>query len=74
MTVKAVFAGLLPHIRYPETHLHPSAQVALADLMLALEHPIRTVVLHLTNGRTPILALPKEFLPDEEDSDEAGEV
>jgi len=57
----------LAHVRYPEAHLHPSVQVALADLFIALQFPIKTVVMHLTHGRKPILALPKELIADEEE-------
>lgn len=68
MTVKAIFDDdVLPHLRYPEAHLHPSVQAALADMLVALRYPMRAIVLHLTHGRTPILALPKELIADEED-------
>jgi hypothetical protein len=74
--VKATFEDdVLPFLRYPEARLHPSAQAALADMVIAMQQPIRAVVFHLTNGRSPILALPKELIADEEDSqDDSGQV
>jgi len=54
--------GVLVHFRYPESHLHPDAQCALGDLLLAMNTPWRCVVYHLTNGRKPMLAIPKKYI------------
>jgi hypothetical protein len=56
----------LPQFRYPESHLHPGVQCALADFFIALRHPWPSVLHHIIRGREPLVRLPKEYLPDKE--------
>ena len=45
LTLKAVIdQKVVPHWRYPEAHLHPSVAAALADVLIALQQPLQTVI------------------------------
>jgi hypothetical protein len=45
LTLKAVIdQKVVPHWRYPEAHLHPSVQAALADVLIDLQRPLQTVI------------------------------
>ena len=51
LTLKAVIdQKVIPHWRYPEAHLHPSVQAALADVMIDLQQPIQTVLKFIKMG------------------------
>ena len=57
-------------LRYPEAHLHPSVQAALADLLIAMRYPMRAIVFHLTQGRRPMLRLPAELIHTDEEGEQ----
>jgi len=51
LTLKAVIEReVTPHWCYPEAHLHPSVQCALADLVIALQQPLQTVMKFIEMG------------------------
>jgi hypothetical protein len=49
------------HIRYPESHLHPDAQCALGDYLIAMSKPWKTVMDHVLNGRDPKVTIPLTY-------------
>lgn len=65
LALKAVFDDdALPHFRYPECHLHPSVQLALADFFIALRRPWLVVINHLASGGKLLKPIPIRYRND----------
>ena len=65
--------NVLCHFRYPESHMHPDAQCAMGDLLIAMSKPWAAVMMHLVRGRRPALVLPiKDKTQEGEERDETS--